>query len=33
MLNVSKQRVRQIQDAALKRLRSKVLPDNLDPTC
>jgi RNA polymerase primary sigma factor len=32
MLNVSKERVRQIQDATLKRLRSKVSPDNLNPT-
>jgi RNA polymerase primary sigma factor len=33
VLNVSKERVRQIQDAALKRLRSTAAPDNLTPTC
>jgi RNA polymerase primary sigma factor len=32
VLNVSKERVRQIQDAALKRLRSKVSPDNVNST-
>ena len=32
VLNVSKERVRQIQDAALKLLRSKASLDNLTPT-
>ncbi len=33
MLNVSKERVRQIQKVALESLRSKVLPENLISTC